>query len=158
MKDVFDAKILCEKCNIPMAKIEIAKDGVRVRAVECPKCKEKIIHPEDKHKLEHFKNLKGRTFSVKLRMVGNSHTISIPKEIVDFMEEFNRMNSQMTRDMDNMVKLCFEDFGKLRVDLFDENNYSDEDEDDEEKYEEAKRSLKPDNIHKLALKRVRGAK
>jgi len=155
MKDVFDAKIICEKCNVPMTKIEIAKDGIKVRAVECPHCRERIVHPEDKSKLEQFKNLKGRTFSVKLRMVGNSHTISIPKEIVDFMHEHEREMHKMRKEFDSIVRLGFEDFGRLRVDLFGED-FDEEDEDNYDVRSEKRESLKPDNIHKLALKRIRG--
>ena len=67
--------------------------------------------------LEQFEGLKGKVFNVKLRMVGNSHAISIPKEIVNFINDFDK---EMKRDMDDMVRLCFEDFGKLSV-RFDES-------------------------------------
>lgn len=146
MTDIFDTNIMCRKCNVHMTKMEIGKDGIKVRAVECPKCHDRIIHPEDKSKLEQFKDLKGRTFSVKLRMVGNSHTISIPKEIVDFMQYQEKM---MKRHFDNVVKLGFEDFGRLSVDFFDEG----EDETDEDEEEELVESA--DEIHRLALKRAR---
>jgi len=116
---IFDAKISCSKCSLEMNKIEMEKNGIKVRAVECPRCHERIIHPEDKQNLEHFKGLKGKTYNVKLRIVGNSHTVSIPKEIVDFMEEMNKFNGVHNRmrkhfeEMDNMVRLCFEDMGKI---------------------------------------------
>jgi len=45
-------------------------------------------------------------------MVGNSHAISIPKEILDFVNEKHR---QARRQMDEMVRLCFEDFDTLSV-------------------------------------------
>lgn len=148
--DIFDTNISCRKCNIQMARIEIEKDGIKVRAVECPKCKERIIHPEDKSKLEHFKDLKGRTFSVKLRMVGNSHAISIPKEIVEFMHSQENEMNRMKRHFDSMVKLCFEDFGRLSVDFFnnDEN-------DDEDMNNRAHEDLNSDDVHRIALKRIK---
>ena len=59
-------------------------------------------------------NLKGKTYNVKLRMVGNSHAISIPKEIVNFIHEQEKM-------MDDMVRLCFEDMRKLSL-VFGEDN------------------------------------
>jgi len=149
MDDIFDTNISCRKCNVPMARIEIAKDGIKVRAVECPKCGNKIIHPEDKSKLEHFKDLKGRTFSVKLRMVGNSHAISIPKEIVEFMHSQESEMNNMKRHFDNMVRLCFEDFGRLRVDFFNEE------EEDEDMDNEAHEDLNPNDVHRIALKRLR---
>lgn len=159
MNDIFDAMISCRKCNILMAKIEIAKDGIRVRAVECPKCRMRIIHPEDKNKLEHFKDLKGRTFSVKLRMVGNSHAISIPKEIVEFMHAQESEMNKVKRHFDSMVKLCFEDFGRLRVDFFNDDG-EDEDEDENEDEEEdmhnvVHEDLNHDDVHKIALKRIK---
>jgi len=94
----------------------VHKDGLELRAIECPKCKDKIIHPADLNSMAHFKNLKDKTFEVKLRMVGNSHAISIPKEIVEFMNERHR---EMKSSMDEMVKLCFDDFNKLSV-IFDD--------------------------------------
>lgn len=100
----------------------VDKSGMHLRAVICPKCGDKIIHPADLNSWEHFNNLKGKTFSVKLRMVGNSHAISIPKEIVDFINEQHR---EVERDMQDMVRLCFEDFRKLSV-MFGEEEEEDE--------------------------------
>jgi hypothetical protein len=57
---------------------------------------------------EDFKNLKDKTYNVKLRVVGNSHAISIPKEIVEFIQHHEKV-------MDNMVRLCFEDMHKLSL-------------------------------------------
>ena len=111
MKDIFDAKISCKNCNIEMQPVTIEKSGFRLRAMRCPKCAEKIVHPTDLNKLQHYNDLKRKTYSVKLRVVGNSHTVSIPKEIVDFI---NDTNTKMSRHMNDMVQLCFEDFGRLQ--------------------------------------------
>jgi hypothetical protein len=43
-----------------------------------------------------------------MRLVGNSYAVSIPKEIVSFMKEQEKI-------MDDMVRLCFEDIGKLSL-------------------------------------------
>jgi hypothetical protein len=43
-----------------------------------------------------------------MRIVGNSYTVSIPKEIVSFMMAQEKM-------MDDMVKLCFEETGRLSL-------------------------------------------
>ena len=118
MTDIFDTKILCRNCSAQMEQSIVNKKGLELRAVKCPKCNDTIIHPADLNNFEHFNNLKGKTFHVKLRMVGNSHAISIPKEIVDFI---NHTHNHMRREMNDMVKLCFEDFGKLSV-FFDEEN------------------------------------
>ena len=112
MKDIFDSKILCSNCDIEMKAIDIIKSGFRLRAIQCAKCKERIIHPIDLERFNHYSDLKRKTFSVKLRVVGNSHAVSIPKEIVDFI---NEMNQNFSRNMNEMVRLCFEDFGKLSI-------------------------------------------
>ena len=158
MTDIFDAKILCNKCNIEMSKMGMEKNGIKVRAWECPKCHEKIIHPEDKQNLEHFKDLKGKIYSVKLRVIGNSHAISIPKEIVDFMSDMNKMNGDLHKrmrrqfeEMDNMVKLCFEDFGKISL-KFGPEMYNEEDE-SLNHLEHRKKEI--DDARALALRRVK---
>jgi DNA-directed RNA polymerase subunit RPC12/RpoP len=112
MKDVFDAKISCKNCNAEMKPISLEKNGFKLRAVACPECNEKIIHPTDISNLNHYNNLKSKIYNVKLRIVGNSHAISIPKEIVSFI---NETNHRMNRHMNDMVRLCFEDSGKLSL-------------------------------------------
>ena len=115
--DIFDNKILCRKCNAQMKKAQIAKNGFLFRAMICPKCNEKIIHPADEQEYNRFVNLKNKEFRVKMRMVGNSYTVSIPKEIVSFMGEQKTI-------LDEMVKLCFEDFGKLSLNFENEDKNS----------------------------------
>ena len=106
--DIFDNKILCKKCDTTMKKAKIAKNGFLFRAVICPKCGSKIIHPVDEQEYNKFINLRNKQFRVKMRLVGNSYAVSIPKEIVLFMRE-------QERAMNDMVKLCFEDFGRLSL-------------------------------------------
>ncbi len=108
MVDVFDNKILCKKCNVEMSKAKFSKKGFILRAVICPKCNSKIIHPVDEAKYNKFINLKNKEFKVKMRLVGNSYAVSIPKEIVSFMKRQEKV-------MDDMVRLCFEDMGKLSL-------------------------------------------
>ncbi len=117
MTDIFDTTILCKHCNQKMEPTIAERDGLELRAVQCPECQDIIIHPADLNSSEQFKDLRGKTFMVKLRMVGNSHAISIPKEIVDFVNDQHRA---VRRDMDDMVRLCFEDFDTLRVRFTDE--------------------------------------
>src|SRR3990167_10779523 len=136
MIDIFDATILCKNCQREMVPTSVKKEGFELRAVECPSCHDNIVHPADLNALESFNTLRSKTFTVKLRMVGNSHAISIPKEIVDFMNEMNRMHSETRSQMDDMVRLCFEDFRKLSLnfgeDLEDEDDYNEEHEINEE--------------------------
>jgi uncharacterized paraquat-inducible protein A len=108
MTDIFQNKILCGKCDIKMNPINIAKNGFVLRAIECPRCNEKIIHPKDKQEYKEFIELKKKEFNVKMRFVGNSYAVSIPKEIVTFIKEQEKI-------MDNMVRLCFEEFGRISL-------------------------------------------
>jgi len=110
MTDIFGNKILCNKCNTQMQKAKIAKNGFLFRAMICPKCKSKIIHPVDQQEYIRYINLKNKEFKVKMRLVGNSYAVSIPKEIVSFM-------SQKKEIINEMVNLCFEDMGRLSLDF-----------------------------------------
>src|SRR4030043_603660 len=106
--DIFDNTILCRKCNSKMQKAQIMKNGFLFRALVCPKCNEKIIHPADEAEYGKFINLKNKEFRVKMRLVGNSYAVSIPKEIISFMNEQKKM-------ADDMVRLCFEEMGRLSL-------------------------------------------
>ena len=110
MTDIFDQRILCRKCDSEMKKSEISKNGFVFRAVTCSngKCNEKIIHPADESEYNKFINLRNKDFRVKMRLVGNSYAVSIPMEIVNFM-------NQQKKTMDEMVKLCFEDMGRVSL-------------------------------------------
>lgn len=112
--DIFDNKIVCGKCNLTMDPISVIKDGFILRGVHCPKCNSKILHPKDEQEYNNFKNLKKKEFNVKMRFVGNSYAVSIPKEIVTFMREQEKI-------MDDMVKLCFEEFGKVSLNFCPQN-------------------------------------
>jgi hypothetical protein len=117
-KDIFDNKILCGKCNKVMKKSQFLKENFVFRCVKCEDCKSEIIHPVDMQEYEKFKDLKRKTYKVKLRLVGNSYAVSIPKEIVSFMRDQERAFN----DIDNMVRLCFDQVGKLTLNFHDEIN------------------------------------
>ncbi len=93
-----------------MEKAKVAKGGFLLRAMVCPHCKEMLIHPVDEQEYSKFVSLKNKEFRVKMRLVGNSYAISIPKEIVSFMREQEKI-------MNDMVRLCFEDLGKVSLDF-----------------------------------------
>jgi hypothetical protein len=112
MSDIFDNTILCKKCDYKMKKAQWVKNGFLFRIMLCPNCKGKLIHPVDEQEYNKFINLKNKEFKVKMRLVGNSYAVSIPKEIVSFMhEQENAMN--------DMVKLCFEEMGRLSLNFGD---------------------------------------
>ena len=91
-----------------MLPVKIEKNGFRLSAVHCEKCGNKVIHPADLKEYEDFQNLKKKSYKVKLRLVGNSYAVSIPKEIIHFMEE-------QEKQMKQMVDLCFEDFKRISL-------------------------------------------
>jgi len=108
MTDIFDNAILCKKCSKAMKPTLISKNGFNLRTIRCEKCGETIVHPVDKQEYEEFMRLKNKEFEVKMRMVGNSYAVSIPREIVDFMKESENM-------INNMVKLSFQEAGRLNL-------------------------------------------
>ena len=108
MSDIFENKILCNDCEKVMKPQLVSKNGFNLRALKCPECGKLIFHPNDKAEYENFMRLKNKEFEVKMRMVGNSYAVSIPREIVNFMKEQEKI-------MNNMVRLCFEDSGKVSL-------------------------------------------
>ncbi len=108
MSDIFDNPILCKDCNSIMEKATLNKNGFLIRAVVCNKCNNKILHPADEAEYNKYINLRNKDFRVKMRLVGNSYAVSIPMEIVSFMREQEKI-------MDDMVRLCFEEAGKLSL-------------------------------------------
>jgi len=108
MADIFENPILCKNCNIRMKKASLIRNGFEMRALMCERCGNKIIHPQDEGEYNKFLGLRGKVFRVKMRIVGNSYAVSIPKEIVDFIKEQERI-------MNNMVSLCFNDAKELKL-------------------------------------------
>ena len=115
MTDLFDEIVSCSKCNKRMSKVELFKNGFKIRALECKKCGKYIYHPQDIEEYKKFQELKQKPFQVKLRMVGNSYTVSIPREIIELEKE---MHEEMARQMDRMgkiVRLMLEEPGRLSL-------------------------------------------
>ena len=106
--DIFDNIILCKDCGVRMQKVKFERNGFIFRAVQCTRCGNKIIHPDDKQEYKKYVELKRKNFNVKLRMVGNSYTVSIPREIVNFINEQNKV-------IDELVSLSFDKMGKLSL-------------------------------------------
>lgn len=108
MQDIFENTILCKHCNKKMQPESITRKGFILRTLKCEPCKNLIIHPEDLKEYEEFQSLNKKQFKVKLRYVGNSYAVSIPKEIIDFMNE-------QERERNSMVKLCMEEFDRISL-------------------------------------------
>ncbi|MBI2105878.1 hypothetical protein HYT56_03515 [Candidatus Woesearchaeota archaeon] len=108
MSDLFNARVLCDDCDTKMEKTEVIKNGFCVRALECNNCGKTYLHPEDEQKLEHFSKIRNKQFQVKLRMVGNSYTVSIPREIIDYQDEIQKK-------LNNMLFMALEEPEKLSI-------------------------------------------
>lgn len=91
-----------------MQPILVRKNGFNLRALGCKDCNNQIIHPEDLKEYADFQNLKKKNFKVKLRFVGNSYAVSIPREIIDFMNE-------QENEMNEMVDLSLEEIGRISL-------------------------------------------
>ena len=108
MVDLFDNTILCKHCDLKMKREDVLKSGFKMRSIKCPTCNNRILHPDDVKEYENFSLLKNKRFKVKLRFVGNSYAVSIPREIIDFM-------SEQEKELNDMVDLCFEEFGRVSL-------------------------------------------
>ena len=108
MTDIFDNKILCKDFDKAMQPTKIKRNGFLLRVISWPICSSKIIHPKDEQDYNNFKSLRKKQFSVKMRFVGNSYAVSIPREIANFIKEQEKV-------MSNMVRLCMEDFGRVSL-------------------------------------------
>ena len=62
----------------------------------------------DLEKFKQFDQLKNKPFQVKLRLVGNSYIVSIPREIIDFQEE-------MHREINELINMTLEEPEKLSL-------------------------------------------
>lgn len=130
MNDIYETKIVCPDCDRDTKKDFVVKEGFKIRTWKCPECGKVWPHPSDMKEYEDFNKLKQREFNVKLRMVGNSYAVSIPREIIQFEEEFMRVTQEMEREFERMVRLCLEEPGKLS--LFFNREESDKKSDEEE--------------------------
>lgn len=106
--DIYDNPILCKRCNKQMSKVVITKEGYNLRGWRCPECKIIQLHPLDSEKYSEFQKLRQRDFEVKLRMIGNSFCVSIPREIIEFEKE-------MQKKMNQMIRMSMENPGTLTL-------------------------------------------
>src|SRR3989344_3454562 len=108
MADIYNTTILCEDCNRKTIKSYIIKEGYKIRTWECTICAKRWFHPLDLQEYNNFEKLKQKEFRVKLRFVGNSYIVSIPREIIDFQEE-------LRKEMDKILYISLEEPEKLSI-------------------------------------------
>lgn len=77
------AKVKCH-CGGDTDRTVITWKNFPVRAWKCKKCDEEILHPLDAQKaLELAKAIKNGELTVKVRRVGRSLTMTIPKKLAE---------------------------------------------------------------------------
>jgi len=113
MEDIYETTIVCGKCHKKTEKGTVIKNGFRIRAWKCPHCGKKWLHPGDLAEYEEFSKLKHRDFQVKLRLVGNSWAISIPKEIIDYEEVKASKTVRLSLDEPGRVSIKFTKIRKI---------------------------------------------
>lgn len=111
MTDLFENSLVCGRCSRKTEKGSVIRDGFRLRFWRCANCEQRWFHPGDLADYREFSTLKKRGWQVKLRMVGNSWAVSIPREIIEAMRAFNRD----FEEMDRFVRLCFEQPRRLSL-------------------------------------------
>lgn len=82
-RDLWAAEHNCTNCNSVMKKKQMTIEGVKVRAWECKKCREIVLHPEDAQKMLVFNKLK-RGIPVKVGALGEALIMRFPKEVAQF--------------------------------------------------------------------------
>ena len=107
MEDLYNTSIICDACNEKTNKVIVDRTGFKLRGWECPGCKKVWTHPSDQQEYDKFKQIKKKEFNVKLRMVGNSYTVSIPREIIEF--------ENLEKELNNLINMSLEEPGKLSI-------------------------------------------
>jgi hypothetical protein len=108
MMDLLDnIDVLCKKCKVPMERGMGIKDGFKLRAFRCPTCKDKYFHPADLEKYQQYMAIKEREFNMKLRQIGNSFCISIPREIIRYAHVEENSFVSVSMEDSEKVRLVF---------------------------------------------------
>lgn len=105
--DIFDNIIVCKDCNKETERAITNKDGFKLRSFTCPSCNKVWLHPKDEEAYQEYLKLRSKPFKVKLRFVGNSYIVSIPREIIEFEDIERRLNK--------IIEMSLEEPGKLTL-------------------------------------------
>ena len=106
MEDILDnIDVVCKTCKTPMQRGHTVKNGFKLRSFVCLKCKSHYLHPVDFDRYTQYNQLKEKQFNMKVRMIGNSFCISVPREII----RFNHVEEN------SIVSISMEDPEKVRL-------------------------------------------
>lgn len=107
MEDIYQSTIVCDNCNKPTTKSDVIKKGFKIRIWHCQACNKQWYHPGDMAAYKNYINLQQRDFEVKLRQVGNSWAVSIPKEIIKFEDITHTKVVKMSMQQPGRLTLFF---------------------------------------------------
>lgn len=82
-RDLWDAEHFCHICSGKMAKAKVVIQDMPVRAWECKRCMETVLHPGDAQKALVFNKLK-KGVPVKVGKLGEALMVRLPKEFAQF--------------------------------------------------------------------------
>lgn len=99
-------EIPCE-CGNMASRSTIKYNDYEIRGWICKKCMKEYIHPEDSLKISKIEALKKSGIKVKIRTVGQSLVITLPKELA---EVYNLEKGEM-------VELVPESLKKIEIEL-----------------------------------------
>ena len=99
-------EIPCE-CGSMASKSAVKYKDYEVRGWICKKCKKEYMHPEDSIKISRLEELKKSGIKVKIRTVGQSLVITLPKELANLYG----------LEQGETVELSPENFRKIEISL-----------------------------------------
>ena len=105
MKPISKAEIDCDKCSIRMKKTAMKLEGFKVRAWQCPKCNDTLLHPEDTQRVLVFNKLR-KGIPVKVGSLGRSLIMRIPKEVAVFYNISKGNELVMKAEEPNKLKIA----------------------------------------------------
>ncbi len=82
-RELWDAEHFCHICKGRMDKAKVMIQGMPVRAWECRKCRETVLHPEDAQRTLVFSKLK-KGVPVRVGKLGEALMVRLPKEFAQF--------------------------------------------------------------------------
>jgi hypothetical protein len=82
-RDLWGAEHHCQVCSWKMQKTKVTVQGMQIRAWECAKCSETVLHPEDAQKIFVLNKLR-KGIPVKVGRLGTSLMVRFPKEFTEY--------------------------------------------------------------------------
>jgi len=82
-KDLWNAAHFCVKCSERMGRTRVRIQGMFVRAWNCARCKETVLHAEDAQIVLMLSKLR-QGITVRVGRLGKALVVRLPKEVAEF--------------------------------------------------------------------------